>query len=285
MTIADEASAPTAYLAAMLRTPINVAEITRGVFKPGSTVRDEVVMSNRCILVLRGALKYEVERVSTTLEAGVQLLVPNWVRRTWRTREGCEILWVDFATPSIDACPLTLFWRRPESWALERKSMERMLGAWNALGADNPPHATSRLQLEGELKALLGRFWPGAQAAHPTPFAQTHFAESLHPEIRRAAEWLSERFAQPDAVASFYDTLLLSPDYFRRQFQEAYGENMQTRLNRIRLRRARFLVHETSLTLKEIAAQCGFADPLFFSRQYRKFWGAAPSADRTHSRA
>lgn len=281
MTINKNQPAAFDFLAAMLRTPIHVAEITRRSFKPGSVVRDEIVMTNRCILVLQGSLKYELERVTTRLEAGAQLLVPNWVRRTWRSREGCEIIWVDFATPSIDASPLTLFWRWPKRLTLERKSMERMLGAWKRVGAGDSREALQRLELEGEVKALLGRFWPNAEAAHPEPFAQTHFAESLHPEIRRAAEWLSEHFARPNAVAEFYETLLLSPDYFRRQFLEAYGENMQTRLNRIRLRRARFLVYESSLSLKEIAAECGFVDPLFFSRQYRKFWGVAPSADRS----
>jgi len=268
----------------MLRTPIQVAEVTRHAFPPGHVVRDEVVMTNRCILMLQGALKYEVERRTTRLGAGVQLLVPNWVRRTWRSREGCEILWVDFATPAIDASPLTLFWRRPKSLTLERKSMERMLGVWKRMGRDDEPEALLRLMLEGEVKALLGRFWQGAQSLHPQAFSQTHFDENLHPEIRRAAEWLSEHFAQTDAVAAFYETLRLSPDYFRRCFQEAYGENMQARLNRIRLRRARFLAHESSLSLKEIAAECGFADPLFFSRQYRKFWGRPPSADRAGAR-
>lgn len=263
----------------MLRTPVDVVEIRSRAHVGRTLIRDEVVMTNRLILVTQGTLHYTVEGETKRMTAGSQLLVPNWVRRTWRSAKGCEIFFVDFAVKHMDASPLTLFWRTVENFDLETTAMERMRAAWQA--GVTKSDARRFLEVEGELKGMLGRFWPQARALHEAVFANTQFAETLHPEVRRAAQWLSEWFARPEAVSEFYDTLQLSPDYFRRQFVAAYGESMQTRLNRIRLRRARFLVHESHLSLKEIAGECGFNDSLFFSRQYRKFWGVAPSRDRT----
>lgn len=260
----------------MLRMPIEVREIDRRWHGPRTVIRDEVLMSNRLILIVGGSLNYTVEGKTKRMAAGNQLLVPNWVRRTWRTNRGCEIYFVDFVLKHLDASPLTLFWRAVNCLGLECAAMDRMRTARN----EGEAQSRTLLQVEGELKGMLGRFWPTARALHDSVFANTQFAEALHPEIRRAVQWLSEHFARPDALAEFYATLVLSPDYFRRQFQLAYGENMQTRLNRIRLRHARFLVHESHLSAKEIAGECGFNDPLFFSRQYRKFWGKSPTEDR-----
>ncbi|WP_309398254.1 AraC family transcriptional regulator [Cerasicoccus maritimus] len=276
--MSQELSPPDEFIAAMLRVPLDVVEIERKQHASGTVIRDEVLMTNRLILVVKGALNYQVERKKKRMTAGKQLLVPNWVRRTWRTSQGCEIYYVDFAVKHLDASPLTLFWRDANNIPLECCAMDRMRDALIQSQADDGSRRL--LELEGELKGMLGRFWPTANALHEAVFANTQFADALHPEVRRAVKWLSEHFARPDAIAEFYETLRLSPDYFRRQFAEAYRESMQTRLNRIRLRHARFLLHESSLSVKEIAGECGFNDPLFFSRQYRKFWGVSPSQHR-----
>ena len=269
---------PDEFVAAMLRAPLDVLEIKRKQYVAGTVIRDQVLMTNRLILVVDGALDYRVEQKSKRMTTGKELLVPNWVRRTWSTAKGCEIYFVDFAVKHLDTCPLTLFWRDTKEVSMEYSTMDRMR---DALRRDTASSAVRRLlEGEGELKGMLGRFWPDARSLHSSVFENTQFAEALHPEIRRAVQWLSEQYARPKAVSEFYETLVLSPDYFRRQFAVAYSESMQTRLNRIRLRHARFLIHETGLSLKEVAGECGFNDPLFFSRQYRKFWGVAPSKHR-----
>jgi AraC-like DNA-binding protein/ligand-binding sensor protein len=49
----------------------------------------------------------------------------------------------------------------------------------------------------------------------------------------------------------------------------------------IRLREAEsLLAHDPGMSIKEVATRCGFEDPLYFSRVFRKVHGHAPSAHR-----
>ncbi|MFH1499433.1 MAG: helix-turn-helix domain-containing protein, partial [Verrucomicrobiota bacterium] len=101
-----------------------------------------------------------------------------------------------------------------------------------------------------------------------------------HPEVARALGWLERHFAEPDALEGFYRTVGLSPNHFRLLFRRHTGETVQEVLARLRLRRARYLVRETGWPMKRIAAETGFADPLYFSGQYRRFWGRTATEDR-----
>jgi AraC family transcriptional regulator len=50
---------------------------------------------------------------------------------------------------------------------------------------------------------------------------------------------------------------------------------------RMRMVRAERLLQDTFLSIKEIAAEEGFADPSHFSRECKRYWGASPSEIRS----
>ncbi len=52
-------------------------------------------------------------------------------------------------------------------------------------------------------------------------------------------------------------------------------------LQRLHLRRARFLLHSTQWQQKRIASEVGYEDAMYFSRLYHRFWGHAPSHERS----
>jgi len=54
-------------------------------------------------------------------------------------------------------------------------------------------------------------------------------------------------------------------------------------INEIRLENARKLLVETRLPISQIAYQCGFAEPSYFSKQFRRLFGEIPSQMRAHS--
>jgi two-component system, response regulator YesN len=53
---------------------------------------------------------------------------------------------------------------------------------------------------------------------------------------------------------------------------------------RIRMRRAERLLQDSFLSVKEIAAEAGFADPSHFSRECKRYWGVSPSQIRERRR-
>ncbi len=72
----------------------------------------------------------------------------------------------------------------------------------------------------------------------------------------------------------------LSVSHFNRLFREWTGFSPMDYQRRQRVARARSLLGDTQLTIKEIAAACGFDDPYHFSRVFRQVDGLSPSQYR-----
>ncbi len=267
------------WLEVFLRSRLEIRTVERKRFPGNWMTADEVITTNRFLLILRGRMEYEVEGNRTLAKPGTQLFAPNWVRRRWRVPKDkrCEAIWCEFATDFFAPDLGTLFVREPEDFELELATLSRMETRWQASAMK--PSTIGALQLEGELKASLARFWPEAIAA--TPFTtSTVSGRKIHPEVQAALHWLEENYASEDALEAFYTQLTLTPNHFRLLFREATQSTVQEHLARLRLRRARHLLHHTRWPLKQIAAEIGYRDPLFFSRQFRKFWGKAPREER-----
>jgi transcriptional regulator GlxA family with amidase domain len=178
------------------------------------------------------------------------------------------LIWCEFSSGAV-VVPPVLCWRKLQTAKTEVAMFKRM----------RVPTAEGtravELRREGEVKAGLARFWSEAVTAGE---AMTRHA--THPEVARAVAWLERHYANTDALEAFYLTVTLSPNHFRVLFKQQTGETVQEVLARLRLRRARYLVQETMLPMKQIAAETGFGDPLYFSAQYRRFWGRAATEDR-----
>ena len=278
------------YVRKMLCARLAVTNVDRRCYPAGFATSDDLITSNRYILVVRGAIDYEVEGSTTQLTAGNMLFVPAWVRRQWRTvgEQGCENIWCEFSSLSLNVDLHTLFCTDEISAEEECGSLERMRGIWKRsrrrpsyfpdLGHTFSLERTEDpidLQLEGELKASLSRFWTCQKFRHGT-----HSQELQHPEIRKALRLMETYFSKADALETIYRELELTPNYFRSIFKQQIKIPPREFLHGLRMRHARHLIQHSKRSVKEIAFSVGFTDPLYFSRQYTAFWGASPRADR-----
>ena len=69
----------------------------------------------------------------------------------------------------------------------------------------------------------------------------------------------------------------ISPYYFSKLFKEETGENFIEYLTSLRINKAKELIQNSSLSMKEICAEVGYADPNYFSRIFKKNVGATPT--------
>ncbi|TDF93295.1 helix-turn-helix transcriptional regulator [Paenibacillus piri] len=76
----------------------------------------------------------------------------------------------------------------------------------------------------------------------------------------------------------------LSPVQFTRRFQAVYGQSPMQFLTSLRLEKAQTLLLETSLTLEQIAEQCGYDNGFYFSRMFTRKMNVTPSAFRKSHR-
>jgi two-component system response regulator YesN len=72
----------------------------------------------------------------------------------------------------------------------------------------------------------------------------------------------------------------LSEGYFCQIFKEATGKSAMQYLHEIRVEKAEEMLRSTTATVSEIADCCGFTDPNYFSRIFKKIKGVTPGSLR-----
>ena len=96
---------------------------------------------------------------------------------------------------------------------------------------------------------------------------------------------LRQKPAQPHNLASLAVLSGHSVSHFRRLFTQTYGEAPIHLLIHERVRLACGLLENGDLSVTELAAQCGFEDGNYFSRQFKKIMGTSPLQYRKTFRA
>ena len=86
-------------------------------------------------------------------------------------------------------------------------------------------------------------------------------------------------------IESLAEDLRCSGGHLSRQFLKATGERIPGYINRIRLNNAIDALRKTQLSVKEIAGACGFNDPSYFTRVFRKATGVSPVQFRQEHQA
>ena len=102
--------------------------------------------------------------------------------------------------------------------------------------------------------------------------------------VARAIDRLDTLFAQPLSIADLAQALSCSEGHLYRRFRARTGQTPLAYLNQRRLRHALQLLQHTHLPVAEVARQSGIADPLYFSKVFRKAFGCTPSAARATTR-
>jgi AraC family transcriptional regulator len=86
---------------------------------------------------------------------------------------------------------------------------------------------------------------------------------------------------RPLTMAELAAAAAVSGAHLSRQFSRAYGTGPIAALERVRLVRAATLLARSNLSVTQVGAACGFADPLHFSRRFRAVHGRSPRAYRS----
>lgn len=131
--------------------------------------------------------------------------------------------------------------------------------------------------LAGAIANLLGLFYSAQQALPAPEAAQANKIESAIARIQ-------SDFARDVDMQALANDLGVSYSWLRAKFTDHTGLAPRQYLLELRMVRARSLLAETSLTVKEIAVQTGFGDEHYFSRIFRQRLKCTPSQWRSHFR-
>ena len=91
---------------------------------------------------------------------------------------------------------------------------------------------------------------------------------------------LGKRFREPITTSEIARTLHCNPDYLGRVYRETFGYSLTTGIHRVRMHHAKNLLLLSSLTVKEVSMACGYENPDYFRRMFRRFFDMQPNQFR-----
>jgi AraC family transcriptional regulator of arabinose operon len=107
----------------------------------------------------------------------------------------------------------------------------------------------------------------------------------LDPRIRRAVAYLAAHPARPFSLPEVAAHCGLSASRFSHLFRQELQTAPRQFSEKLRLELAEQLLAHTGLSVREVASEAGFEDPLYFSRRFTRARGRTPVAFREEFRS
>ncbi|TXI03520.1 MAG: AraC family transcriptional regulator [Rhizobium sp.] len=99
-------------------------------------------------------------------------------------------------------------------------------------------------------------------------------------QVARAVDLMLGQFGSDISLATLAAEADLSPRQFAQAFRRTTGETPGRWMRHQRTERAKTMMRETTASISEVAALCGFASPAHFSRVFTALVGVNPSVWR-----
>lgn len=131
-----------------------------------------------------------------------------------------------------------------------------------------------RIALAVAREMVLFLVRPGSQAQFSAPLDLQ--ARAAQGDLAELAPWLEARLAGPVSVAAMAAAMGMSERTFHRRCRATYGATPLALLQRLRIDRARQLLEEGRLPLKQIAHHSGLGDAANLRRQFKAILGISP---------
>lgn len=114
--------------------------------------------------------------------------------------------------------------------------------------------------------------------------ARTRDGKLQPSHLNRVVEFIESTIQRCPTIDEIAATCNVSPAHLRRAFKNSTGHTIHDYVESVRLTKAKALLSETDLPLKEISFRLGFAVSSTFSSAFRKLQGETPSGFRFRTR-
>jgi AraC-like DNA-binding protein len=81
-------------------------------------------------------------------------------------------------------------------------------------------------------------------------------------------------------ISAIAEKIGLSPRHFRDRFRQQYGISPKHYQVQVKMEHARYLIQTSHHRIREISEMLGYKDQYQFSREYKRFYGTTPSAEK-----
>lgn len=131
------------------------------------------------------------------------------------------------------------------------------------------------IRTRGYLYIMMSEF---EEAMKPDRPLETESLSGIERDVKQVVQQLTTQYAEPISIEALAEALGYNRAYFSKMFKKFIHVTPVTFLLNMRIGKARQLLRERpELTVEQIAYSVGFNDPLYFSKQFKRFYGQAPS--------
>lgn len=160
-------------------------------------------------------------------------------------------------------------------------------------------HAGTSCDISNWLSVMQDAFAERKESAHYTSLgtlymilaeAQNHLSEgqtltsgesSIRRTVKQMIQYMSTQYAYPVSIEQMSESLGYNRAYLSRIFKQETGLTPVTYLLKLRIDKSRQLLRERpDLSIEQVSASVGMPDALYFSKQFKRFHGEAPSLYR-----
>lgn len=102
------------------------------------------------------------------------------------------------------------------------------------------------------------------------------YIDEAHKTVSMAMVYINNNFREHISLDFLSKRFFISPNYFSKIFREISGNTFTDYLNGVRVKEAQRLMHETSMSIAQIAKKTGFNSSTHFGRIFKNHTGLPP---------
>jgi AraC-like DNA-binding protein len=262
----------------LLRVNSSVKVQNAGLFisRGKGTHPTRVIQSHEIIFVTQGLLEMWEQNRSFTVEAGQILhLYPNRQHGGLKPfHPDLKFYWIHFEVIERDDSPLSGGFELievPQTKTVSRPEKLETLFRYflDEQESSSLCNTTANLLMEMILVEL----------SRP-PEAATDNKADVNVIATQVHNYIRFNYDRPISVSKISEALRYNPDYLGRVYHRVYGCTITDAIHRRRIKMACRHLLDTPLTVEQIAQACGFSNPDYFRRIFRRLMHVSPTQYR-----
>ncbi|MCR5670003.1 MAG: response regulator [Butyrivibrio sp.] len=99
--------------------------------------------------------------------------------------------------------------------------------------------------------------------------------------VREAGEYIRNHYKEDISLQDVAGVLGYSDVYFCKLFKQNFGKNFISYLNEFRMNRAKELLADPMINIKDVSTEAGYRDANYFTRVFKRMVGVTPSEYRS----
>ncbi|SNB52637.1 transcriptional regulator, AraC family with amidase-like domain [Arboricoccus pini] len=144
-------------------------------------------------------------------------------------------------------------------------------------------HWDSGRAIKGSRQLVID--WPREPRHSQMPFEEERF-DLNDARLRKAVQFMNENLGATICMTDLARKANISVRQLDRRFRSVLGMSPGAYHRTLRLKRAAWLISQTTRSITQVAFECGFADSSHLSRVFRQAYGLSPGlVRRSHPRA